>query len=78
MVHLAIDRSNAPYVITKPLHHTQKVVAKSSQGIEVILNFELEGEILGFGDSSCCSEAASIAREGGEEIADGPQKICVG
>jgi predicted DNA-binding transcriptional regulator YafY len=54
-VHLAIDRTNAPYVITKPLHHTQQVVAKSSEGIEitidVIINFELEREILGFGDS---------------------------
>ena len=53
-VHLAIDRSNAPYVITKPFHHTQKIVAKSSDGIEVtidvILNYELEREILGFGE----------------------------
>lgn len=55
IIHLAIDRSNAPYVITKPLHHTQQVVKKSAQGIEitleVIINFELEREILGFGDS---------------------------
>jgi len=54
-VHLAIDRSNAPYVITKPLHHTQKVISKSSGGIEVtievVLNYELEREILGFGES---------------------------
>jgi predicted DNA-binding transcriptional regulator YafY len=53
-VHLAIDRSNAPYVITKPFHHTQKIVAKSSEGIEVtidvVLNYELEREILGFGE----------------------------
>ncbi len=53
-VHLAIDRSNAPYVITKPFYHTQKIVAKSSEGIEVtidvILNYELEREILGFGE----------------------------
>lgn len=28
-VHLAIDRSKAPYVITKPFHHTQEIVAKS-------------------------------------------------
>ena len=53
-VHLAIDRSNAPYVITKPLHHTQKIIAKSSEGIEitidVVLNYELEREILGFGE----------------------------
>ncbi|HMJ71525.1 MAG TPA: WYL domain-containing protein [Cyclobacteriaceae bacterium] len=55
LVHLAIDRANAPYVITKPLHHTQKLVTKSPDGIEVtievILNYELEREILGFGDS---------------------------
>ncbi len=55
LVHLAIDQSNAPYVITKPLHHTQKVISNSSAGIEitieVILNLELEREILGFGDS---------------------------
>ncbi|MBT1697090.1 WYL domain-containing protein [Fulvivirgaceae bacterium PWU4] len=54
-VHLAIDRSNAPYVITKPLHHTQQVISKSADGIEitidVVLNYELEREILGFGES---------------------------
>lgn len=53
-VHLAIDRSNAPYVITKPFHHTQKVLSKSPGGIEVtievVLNYELEREILGFGE----------------------------
>ena len=53
-VHLRIDRTNAPYVITKPLHHTQKVISTSAQGIEVtidvILNYELEKEILGFGE----------------------------
>jgi predicted DNA-binding transcriptional regulator YafY len=41
-------------VITKPFHHTQKILAKSSEGIavtiEVILNYELEREILGFGE----------------------------
>jgi predicted DNA-binding transcriptional regulator YafY len=55
LVHLAVDRSNAPYVLTKPLHHTQKLVTKSNNGIEitieVILNYELEREIMGFGDS---------------------------
>lgn len=54
-IHLAIDRTSAPYVITKPLHPTQKVISKSSDGIQitidVIINFELEREILGFGDS---------------------------
>ncbi|TWR29937.1 RNA 2'-phosphotransferase [Mucilaginibacter pallidiroseus] len=48
-----IDRDNAPYVITKPLHHTQKVLNEDATGtifsIKVILNFELERELLGFG-----------------------------
>ncbi len=52
---LAIDHSNAPYVLTKPLHHSQKLVRKTDEGIVISLqvqtNFELEREILGFGDS---------------------------
>jgi predicted DNA-binding transcriptional regulator YafY len=48
-----IDSLNAPYVITKPLHHTQQIVQKEAEGtvfsIRVILNFELERELLGFG-----------------------------
>ncbi|WP_462251172.1 phytanoyl-CoA dioxygenase family protein [Ekhidna sp.] len=52
---LAIDHSNAPYVLTKPIHHSQKLVEKNDQGIVVSIqvqpNFELEREILGFGES---------------------------
>ncbi|WP_246001382.1 helix-turn-helix transcriptional regulator [Mucilaginibacter gracilis] len=48
-----IDNANAPYVITKPLHHTQKLLGDENEGkvfsIKVILNFELERELLGFG-----------------------------
>ena len=48
-----VDNDNAPYVITKPLHHTQKLLSEESGGkifsIRVILNFELERELLGFG-----------------------------
>jgi RNA:NAD 2'-phosphotransferase (TPT1/KptA family)/predicted DNA-binding transcriptional regulator YafY len=48
-----IDAANAPYVITKPLHHTQKLLSEEIDGkifsIKVILNFELERELLGFG-----------------------------
>jgi predicted DNA-binding transcriptional regulator YafY len=48
-----IDKDNAPYVITKPLHHTQKLLREGETGkifsIRVILNFELERELLGFG-----------------------------
>ena len=54
-VHLKIDRKNAPFVITKPLHPSQEVLSKSKLGIDVIinvqLNYELERELLGFGES---------------------------
>lgn len=53
-VRLFVTHRHAQYVITKPLHHSQKVVAKDSKGItfeiEVQLNYELEKEILGLGD----------------------------
>jgi len=53
---LEIDRSNAPYVITKPFHHSQETLEKLPNGgvriqIKVHLNFELERMILGFGNS---------------------------
>ena len=51
---LHADSETAPYIITKPLHHSQKIVENSSDGIifslHVQLNFELEREILGFGN----------------------------
>lgn len=53
-VRLFITNYHAPYVLTKPLHHSQKVISKDEQGVEVSivvqLNFELEREILGFGE----------------------------
>jgi predicted DNA-binding transcriptional regulator YafY len=52
-VRILVDHTNAPYVETKPLHHSQQVVERTDKGIiitlKVQLNFELEREILGFG-----------------------------
>lgn len=53
---LEINSSNAPYVETKPLHQSQQTIQKKEDGsiiirIDVVLNFELEREILGFGES---------------------------
>jgi predicted DNA-binding transcriptional regulator YafY len=49
-----VNPYHAPYIKTKPLHHSQVLVQDTKQGstftIEVIPNFELEREILGFGD----------------------------
>ena len=51
---LYVTRKHAPYVKTKPFHHSQQVVSEDSYGmiisLEVQHNFELEKEILGFGD----------------------------
>lgn len=52
---LAFNPSNAPYVLTKPMHQSQEVLKQDENGIiisiDVVLNFELEREILGFGES---------------------------
>ncbi|WP_210490289.1 WYL domain-containing protein [Rufibacter aurantiacus] len=53
-VELYVNADNAPYVLTKPLHHSQKMLERTGNGViiqlEVQMNFELEREILGFGD----------------------------
>jgi predicted DNA-binding transcriptional regulator YafY len=52
---LHINTLNAPYVLTKPLHSSQTVIKEDEQGIiirlDLIPNFELEREILGFGEA---------------------------
>ncbi len=53
-IHLKIDKSNAPYVFTKPLHHTQEILERLADGTIIIklhvhINYELERLILGFG-----------------------------
>ncbi|MEM1134252.1 MAG: WYL domain-containing protein [Bacteroidota bacterium] len=54
-VRLFVEKSNAPYVLTKPLHTSQKLIHQDETGIEVEIlvksNFELEREILGFGEN---------------------------
>ncbi|GAB3794199.1 WYL domain-containing protein [Spirosoma humi] len=51
---LFVSRLHAPYVETKPLHQSQQVLERRHDGIVIQLtvqhNFELEKEILGFGD----------------------------
>lgn len=52
---LWVDNINAPYVITKPIHPSQSLLKTEQNGdilirLDVVLNFELEREILGFGE----------------------------
>ena len=53
-VELFVDDYNAPYVLTKPIHHSQELIEKGRNGIVIRLqvkhNFELEREILGYGE----------------------------
>lgn len=51
---LKVDRYNAPYIVTKPIHHSQKTLEKYQDGSLLISltlhnNFELQRLILGFG-----------------------------
>lgn len=49
-----IVKEHAPYLITKPMHSSQKILKEENDGIifsiEVIWNFELERELLGLGE----------------------------
>lgn len=62
-----VDHENAAYVITKPLHHTQQLIAVQRDGkvfsIKVILNFELERELLGFGSRIKVMSPAILVRQ---------------
>ncbi len=54
LIAFKVNKQNAPYVITKPMHASQQVIREEKNGtvftINVIWNFELERELLGFGE----------------------------
>ncbi|MCU0434997.1 MAG: WYL domain-containing protein [Bacteroidia bacterium] len=49
------DAATAPYILTKPLHRSQQVLKTDEAGtifqLDVVWNFELEREIIGFGET---------------------------
>ncbi|WP_346881762.1 WYL domain-containing protein [uncultured Algibacter sp.] len=51
---LYVNHKQAPYILTKPFHHSQKEVSRDHYGVtvslDVQLNFELEKEILSLGE----------------------------
>ena len=54
VIQLWLDRTNAPYAITKPLHSTQRILQQNEDGSIIISlylkeNFEFERLLLGFG-----------------------------
>lgn len=71
---LKIAKDHIPYLITKPLHHTQKLLKEEKDGtlisINVILNFELEREILGLGDYVTVLAPRILVKKIKQRIAD--------
>ncbi|MCR5152592.1 MAG: WYL domain-containing protein [Prevotella sp.] len=57
--------AQAPYNITKPLHDSQKVIERRDDGsvvfsIDVIVNYELERDLLGFGEGITVLSPSSL------------------
>ncbi|BDD09301.1 hypothetical protein FUAX_17330 [Fulvitalea axinellae] len=54
-VELFVMKKHAPYILTKPIHHSQRLVREVPGGVivgmDLQLNFELEKEILSFGET---------------------------
>lgn len=54
LIVMKIIKEHAPYVKTKPIHSSQQILKEEPDGtifsIKVVWNFELEREILGFGE----------------------------
>ncbi len=63
---LSVSHKHSNYVITKPLHSSQKVIAKDNYGVTIELmvqhNFELEKEILGLGEGVMVIAPESLKR----------------
>ncbi|PKP20807.1 MAG: phytanoyl-CoA dioxygenase [Bacteroidetes bacterium HGW-Bacteroidetes-21] len=71
---LYITHKHAPYVLTKPLHCSQKVIGRDDFGVTISLevqhNFELEKEILGLGDGVMVLEPERLKRNIIERISN--------
>ncbi len=67
LIVMKIANEHAPYIITKPIHASQKILKEETDGtifsIEVIWNFELERELLGFGEQIKILSPARLSRK---------------
>jgi predicted DNA-binding transcriptional regulator YafY len=66
-IKLFVEKNHAPYVLTKPMHSSQTILEEREDGtvfsIHVIPNFELEKEILGFGEMMKVLAPESLIRK---------------
>ena len=63
-----VPAKEVPYVTTKPLHQSQKEINRLEDGstlfsIDVILNFELERDILGYGENITIISPETLANK---------------
>jgi predicted DNA-binding transcriptional regulator YafY len=65
-IKIKVSHKHAPYVVTKPFHWSQTVVDKDKEGVvfqfQVQHNYELEKDILGFGEAIEVLEPNSLRR----------------
>ncbi len=69
---LWVNKYNAPYVLTKPIHPSQQFLSEDASGItirlDLVWNFELEREILGFGECMKVLAPRNLQRKISERI----------
>lgn len=77
-----VTNEHAPYVETKPIHKSQKVVKRFRHGIlielNVLLNLELQREILGFGDGMIVLSPARLKEAIARKVEKLNQKYVLG
>src|SRR5690606_37171403 len=77
---LFFRRDAAPYVLSKPIHGSQKVVSQSDEGttisIEVIPNFELETVILSYGERVKVLEPADFCQKIKRRLEEALTEVC--
>ncbi|CAN5621865.1 WYL domain-containing protein [soil metagenome] len=77
-VQVWVAAEHAPYVETKPLHHSQQVIERRMDGIviqlTVQLNFELEREILGFADGMMVLSPPALQKRIWQKLRNGLAK----
>lgn len=63
---LLVDYRSAPYLLTKPLHHSQKELEKTNEGVLVSLelqtNIELERALLSYGETVKVVQPVALRR----------------
>ena len=78
MIVMKISKKNTPYILTKPLHPTQVIRKEDEDGtifsIQVVWNFELEREILGFGEDIVVLSPRRLQSKIAGRLRDGWQK----